>query len=83
MAIFDRAERQIQDRSDLAREEQREKLWRTQCLPKFSSGGITQQQIEVAKGMFCAGFDAGWHSHQAFLLNEFIRENQTQKVHLA
>jgi hypothetical protein len=83
MAIFDKAEPQIQDRSDLAREEQRDKLWRTQCLPEFARGGITQQQIEPAKAMFCAGFDAGWHSHQAFLLKEFIRENKTQKVHLA
>lgn len=83
MASFDEAERQIQARSDRAREEQREKLWRTQAVPKFANAGLTPQQIEIAKGMFCAGFDAGWESHQAFLMSEFLRDNQRQKVHLA
>jgi hypothetical protein len=83
MASFEEEERKIQARADKARDEQREALWRTQCLPRFSNAGLTPQQIEVAKSTFCAGFDAGWESHQAFLMNEFIRENQKQKVHLA
>lgn len=83
MSNFSDEERRIQARSDAAREEQREKLWRTQCLPKFGNAGLTTKQIEVAKATFCAGFDAGWESHQAFLMSEFIRDNQKQKVHLA
>jgi len=83
MGIFDEEERQIQERADQSRDEQREKLWRTQCLPRFANGGLTPQQIEVAKATFCAGFDAGWESHQAFLMSEFIRDNQKKKVHLA
>jgi hypothetical protein len=83
MASFDEEERKIQARADQAREEQRDKLWRTQCLPKFSNAGLTPQQIEAAKNTFCAGFDAGWESHQAFLMSEFIRDNQKKKVHLA
>jgi hypothetical protein len=83
MASFDEAERQIQARADAAREEQREKLWRTQCLPKFANGGLNAKQIEVAKATFCSGFDVGWESHQAFLMGEFIRDNQKKKVHLA
>lgn len=83
MASFDEEERRIQTRADAAREEHREKLWRTQCVPKFANAGLTPQQIEIAKATFCAGFDAGWESHQAFLMSEYIRENQKQKVHLA
>jgi hypothetical protein len=83
MAIFDPAESEIQARADRAREEQRDKLWRTQCMPKFANAGLNAQQIAVAKSTFCAGFDAGWESHQAFLMAEFIRDTQKQKVHLA
>lgn len=83
MTNFDDDEKQIQSRADRAREEQREKLWKTQCAPKFSNGGLNDKQIEVAKRTFCAGFDAGWESHQAFLMSEFILENQKKKVHLA
>ena len=79
----DKEERQIQIRADRAREEQRDKLWRTQCLPKFAGAGLLPEQIDAARKTFCAGFDAGWESHQAFLMSEFIRENQKQKVHLA
>lgn len=83
MSRFDAEERRIQDRADKAREEQREKLWSTQVRPKFEGTGLTLAQIDTARAMFCAGFDAGWESHQAFLMAEFIRENQKQKVHLA
>jgi hypothetical protein len=83
MASFDQEERKIQARADRAREEQREELWRTQCAPRFSNAGLSPQQIEVAKSTFCAGFDAGWESHQAFLMTEFILDNQKKKVHLA
>lgn len=83
MASFDKEERKIQARADEARVEQREKLWQTQCLPRFSKAGLTAQQIEAAKTVFCSAFDSGWESHQAFLMSEFIRENQKQKVHLA
>lgn len=83
MGTFDQEERKIQARSDAARKEQRDKLWRTQCLPKFANAGLTVQQIEAAKNTFCAGFDAGWESHHAFLMSEFILDNQKKKVHLA
>jgi hypothetical protein len=83
MATFDEEERRIQERADRAREEYRDKLWRTQCLPKFANAGLTAQQIEAAKNTFCAGFDAGWESHQAFLMGEYIRDSQKKKVHLA
>lgn len=83
MSRFDEQERQIQVRADRAREEHRDKLWRTQCLPKFANAGLTPQQIEAAKNTFCAGFDAGWESHQAFLMSEFIQDSQKKKVHLA
>jgi hypothetical protein len=39
--------------------------------------------VEAAKNMFGAGFDAGWESHQAFLMSEFILDSQKKKVHLA
>lgn len=83
MAAFDEEERRIQARADAAREEQRDKLWRTQGLPRFTNAGLNPQQIEAARSMFCAGFDAGWESHQAFLMSEFIFDNQKKKVHLA
>ena len=83
MASFEDEARKIQARADRARDAQREKLWQTQCLPKFANAGLTAQQIEVAKRTFFAGFDAGWESHQAFLMNEYILDNQKNKVHLA
>lgn len=83
MASFDKEERKIQARADQARAEQRDKLWQTQCLPRFANAGLTAQQIEAAKHMFCSGFDSGWESHQAFLMSEFILDNQKKKVHLA
>ena len=83
MGRFEDQERRMQNRSDRAREEQRDLLWRTQCVPRFVDQGLTPEQIDVARKMFIAGFDAGWESHQAFLMSEFIRENQKQKVHLA
>jgi hypothetical protein len=83
MASFDDEERKIQNRADRAREEQRDKLWRTQCVPKFAGAGLTTEQIDAARKTFCAGFDAGWESHQVFLMSEFVLANQKQKVHLA
>jgi hypothetical protein len=83
MAAFEKEERRIQADADRAREEQRDKLWRTQCLPNFVNAGLTYKQIDAARKMFCTGFDAGWESHQAFLLSEFIRDNQKKKVNLA
>ena len=73
----------IQARADLARDRQREELWRSQVLPRFTGKGLTKEQIAAARSVFNSGFDAGWESHQAFLMAEFIRENQKQKVHLA
>jgi hypothetical protein len=83
MGKFDEDERQMQSRADRAREEQRDKLWRTQCVPKFAEAGLLPEQIDAARKTFCAGFDAGWESYQAFLMSEFILDNQKQKVHLA
>lgn len=83
MAIFDKVEQSIQEREDFARDAQRYELWTTQVRPKFVNAGLTKEQIEAAKSMFCRGFDAGWESHRAFLMNEFIQDNQKNKVHLA
>lgn len=83
MALFDQEERRIQARADAAREDARNKLWRTQCAPKFANAGLTAKQIEVARATFCAGFDSGWESHQAFLMSEFILDNQKKTVHRA
>lgn len=83
MGIFDSEESRIQAAADAAREQQRDNIWRTQCLPRFLNAKLTGQQIEVARRTFCAGFDAGWEAHQAFLMSEFIRDNQKKKVHLA
>lgn len=66
-----------------AKNEQRDRLWHSQVLPKFTNAGLVEAQIHAAKNMFYAGFDAGWDSHRAMLLKEFIAENQKQKVHLA
>jgi hypothetical protein len=83
MASFDKEERRIQARADEARDEQKDQMWRTQCLPRFAQGALTPEQIDAAKNVFRAGFDAGWESHQAFLMSEFIRDSQKKKVHLA
>ena len=83
MSNFDKQAGAIQARADQARERQREELWRTQMLPKFEKEGLRREQIDTAAAMFRASFDAGWESHQAFLMAEFARENQKQKVHLA
>jgi hypothetical protein len=83
MGFFETEQEAIQARADRAREKQRDELWRSQCLPKFQQGGLTGEQIDAARRTFCAGFDAGWESHQAFLMGEYIRDNQKKKVHLA
>jgi hypothetical protein len=83
MSTFDEEERRTQARSEAARDDQREKLWMTQCAPRFAKGGLNSEQVQAAKNTFCAGFDAGWESHQAFLMSEFIRDSQKKKVHLA
>lgn len=83
MASFDQEERRIQAAADQARERARDEMWQKQMYPKFKQGGLAAEQIDAARRMFLAAFDAGWESHQAFLMGEFIRENQKQKVHLA
>jgi hypothetical protein len=83
MSNFDRESAAIQERSDRARERQRDETWEKQMQPKFERERLRPEQISTARALFCAAFDAGWDSHQAFLMNEFIRENQKQKVHLA
>jgi hypothetical protein len=68
---------------DRFRNESCQKIWAAQVLPKFREAGLSAEQIDAAQKMFRAGFDAGWESLKAFQMQEFIRENQKQKVHLA
>jgi hypothetical protein len=65
------------------RNRQRSEMWRKQVLPKFVEAGLGDAQTDAAKKMFYAGFEAGWDSHRAALMKEFIQENQKQKVNLA
>jgi hypothetical protein len=68
---------------DAIRDKMVAELWVTQVLPKFTAAGLGAPQINAAKKMFIAGFEAGWESHKAHLVKQFIAENQKQKVHLA
>lgn len=83
MGMADKQADEIQARADRARDAAREDAWKIQVHPRFVEGGLNRDQIDAARRVFCAAFDAGWESHQAFLMAEFIRENQQQKVHLA
>lgn len=73
----------FQSSAERERDRQKEELWNAQWLPQCVGAGLTPAQIGIAKKTFDAGFDMGWIAHHAFLLTEFARENQKQKVHLA